>query len=354
MVSASTLNLEKPLSQIEGETSSKVPNRNNGKKPEVDFTPTTQTEWLLNRLFPPKERVLFKQELREYDTNSILYANVLIYGDQNSGKSELMRALAEKAVERYGEDEVNAVNVHQDVNLALDKAIADCPYNFLYLDDMTCVKVGDEPINQYFQIRHIMKRKTGRSQGLIVTFLACHDFFQLQKQFRTNFKCLIAKSAPANRFDRNHLAGYIGEEGIALLTKFEDQRWIDQDKYGSAIFSWGLRAAVMDLPMATRDYLLNLKPTVTSTTQWPSQPAHIRSSEWPPQPEYPQRFDPYTGLPLAQQEYGQAHLMTYGEVYPSQPRRRKPRNPRSFNSNRNSRRPSSYYPQHYSRWPGWS
>lgn len=71
----------------------------------------TDNTTFLDGLFLPEDVVVVPTENRPYESNAIVWRNVLIYGSQGSGKSETVRAIVEKAVEKYGSDNVNAVQI---------------------------------------------------------------------------------------------------------------------------------------------------------------------------------------------------------------------------------------------------
>lgn len=217
----------------------------------------------MDKLFPPEERIFFERKVeRPYKQNSIMFANILIYGGQGDGKSELMRFLTEKAVEKYGEDRLSAVNVIGNVENSFKYGIEDKPIAIIYLDDMTKKKVEDDTINQFNRIRHIMMKHADIDQGLIITCLATHSYFQLQKDFRTNHDAILFRRRPENDSDRRWMEKQIGENATKLVGQWTKDRWEERKNYDKTIFSWKMDTVpvvgMMSTPMAEKDYVVYL------------------------------------------------------------------------------------------------
>lgn len=170
-------------------------------------------------LFPPTRIILRPSEV-SYDVNNIYQRQILLVGGQRSGKTTTARMIALMACKKYGVENVNAV-VADEYELLMGHGIKNKLVNVLFFDDATLQKVEKQSLRDYFRIRHVVKTKTGRSYGLVVTVFGTHDYFALPKSFRTTCNIMIWKSAPTNRFDKRHTIEHIGEMGYAFLQSLE-------------------------------------------------------------------------------------------------------------------------------------
>src|SRR5437899_7392882 len=92
---------------------------------------------------------------RPYNTNDILHRNIVVYGAQASGKTEFNRALAEKYVEKYGEDEVAALLSRLFPRLIKSVgAVRDRPVQLFVWEDASLKKQRDEELAAFFNVRH--------------------------------------------------------------------------------------------------------------------------------------------------------------------------------------------------------
>jgi len=216
------------------------------------------SKWLFDRMFPKKDIIFFKKKEVPYETNGITFRNVLIYGAQGSFKTNTVRGLAEEAVKRYGESEVNATNILGNINLVFGDALMNKTANIIYVDDITGVKLGDEQLQSFNRIRHLLKDKTGMDQGLVITIFGAHGYFEIQKALRVNFNGVIATTHPDNDRDKSSLRRRIGNKGIEVLASVREnvERGITDYR---KVFAWGDRSGVMDLGLPDQNYLVDFK-----------------------------------------------------------------------------------------------
>lgn len=142
------------------------------------------------------------------------------------GKTEIVRSFVEKAVKKYGIENVNARYIPKGEYLpyllkyGLDKKLIQ----ILFTDNATLSRIPDNVIENYFTLRHIWYKKTNRPYGYILSFIAAHRFFGCNKCLRTDNDVYIFLNSPTSPFDVSITKRYLGEEGIARLEYYEKER----------------------------------------------------------------------------------------------------------------------------------
>lgn len=175
-----------------------------------------------NYIFPQRHILLRKPDV-SYKTNNIFQRQMLIVGGQQSGKTTSAQMIALKAIDLYGQSNVNAVS-SRDFELLMNHGIKRKLVNILYFDDATLTKVPNDTLRDYFRIRHIMSKKTGYENGLIITIVGTHRFHSMPKELRSTCNVSLWKSSPTNPYDRRTALGFIGDDGIQFLESIELQK----------------------------------------------------------------------------------------------------------------------------------
>uniref|UniRef100_A0A6H1ZZG1 Uncharacterized protein n=1 Tax=viral metagenome TaxID=1070528 RepID=A0A6H1ZZG1_9ZZZZ len=217
---------------------------------------------LYNLLLPSMKHIKFVPKT-SYVTNSILFKSVLIYGKIGSGKSEIYRSFVEKAVKKYGIENVNAQYVTKGKYLrylleyGLDNKLIQC----LFVDDATLSKIPKDVMEDYFRIRHKWYELTNRPYGYILSFIAAHRFYGVHLSLRSDNDTYIFLTSPTSPFDRSVTKKYIGEEGIARLQFFEEQRSKRlNSKYKSySIFNARGQTGTLIAKLARRSYMSEVR-----------------------------------------------------------------------------------------------
>lgn len=182
-----------------------------------EFSEYTITEFY-DLIFPNKSEIDWKPTVK-YITNNILWKSLLIFGDKRTGKTELIRRTAEEAVHRYSKEELEALSMRGShaMNWLGMPFMNFKQKKVLLLDDLTGQKMGKSQVENWFNMAHIMSNRIKSNNGLLMTFLATHDYFALDKRMRIGFDGMLVTSLTTNPSDVRWLTKVIGTEGVTLL-----------------------------------------------------------------------------------------------------------------------------------------
>jgi len=197
------------------------------------------------RLGDITDRVL-KIIFQEIPEDSIRFRHLVIFGQPESGKTTMLRKLAEIAVMTYEpQDQLigfrylfgansEQVNIIAGYRLGdLLPHINDKPVQLLIIDDAARGAhsrrgMGDEvveDIRDFYEIRHIFERK--RKNGVIIVAWSIQRFKTLDITFR-NGHVLLFKTAGADPGDESEIRGFVGDDG------YDGLRAISRDIYEKA------------------------------------------------------------------------------------------------------------------------
>ena len=185
---------------------------------------------------------------------NVLWRSCIIIGAPGSGKTETMKKIVEFGVERYGgEERVNAVegNLYDVLYWGIDLR----PVQILCCDDFTLWRFPDKVKRDYFRVRHIYEKVTGRSYGLIVTILVTHRLHEIEKVFRHDVDLMIWKSVPSNPYDYNLAHRLLGEQVIRELRRHYRCRVVNTKSYGYAGWHSYGESGITYFPRARVNYL---------------------------------------------------------------------------------------------------
>ncbi len=141
--------------------------------------------------------------------NAIEYHNLLIIGEQGSGKTTLARTLALALKQRYGDSstfcgiQVGGLGALLEYGTRVHGSVW-----FLVGEDLTLSRIPRQFVSAFFQVRSLIMARTGLNRGLVVTAFNSHTLFGIERNLRTTFNMLILKSIPANPYDRGLLKRY--------------------------------------------------------------------------------------------------------------------------------------------------
>lgn len=159
--------------------------------------------------------------------NSIEYRNILVIGDQGSGKTTIDESLAYALALRYHAPLKVCMAIQTagiDVLIDVASRNAASAY-FLCGADLTLAKIPKDQVNRFFQVRHVIQDGTGVRRAIVVTSLESHTLFGIEKNLRTTFTMMFVKSIPTNPYDRSLLKRYIDPD---LLNGFERTHTADE------------------------------------------------------------------------------------------------------------------------------
>ena len=130
---------------------------------------------ILDSVFPSAVQIN-RKSATGYDTNDIMQKQIFVYGKQGSGKTELMRGIAEYLAEKYGAENINVRIAKGDLEILINKGLENKLVNFLICDDATLEKIPRQTLIDFFRIRHLLKERTKRNNGLVITAIISHRF----------------------------------------------------------------------------------------------------------------------------------------------------------------------------------
>lgn len=185
---------------------------------------------LLDYIYPPLDQLLSKPLVK--GGNAIEEKHIIVYSKQGGGKSSTVQYLIKKAKEKYGDENVNALEGEPEELLIF--GWSKKPVDILVFEDITCKKLSSDVLNMFFQARHIKKEFTGLDKGLIVIFITAHRYHGIPLELRTDADVMIFKHAPINMYDYHVVKNLVGEDSVKLMEKLRDPR--NPEKYKSYSF----------------------------------------------------------------------------------------------------------------------
>jgi len=211
----------------------------------------------------PDISIINKVPSNDYD-NAIIHKKIINYGDTGTGKSSLARSLVEKLVNKYGVDNVNAVESNSIENAIL-YGLNNKPIQVHILEDFTLKDESRDTLRSYFRIRNIWKKEYNRSNGLIVSIFNLHRFYSSMVEVRSTANVLIIRSDSINPYDHSHLKKMIGDDGINDLRILEELR----DNYPelkdySPFRTRSKLVGLLKLPLSKVNYVNDVKDIIKS------------------------------------------------------------------------------------------
>jgi len=231
------------------------------------------TERVLATMFPP------------IPENCIRFRHIVLFGQPESGKTTMLRNLAEVAVHTYNgqADEYQAfryifgtdnrvVNIKAGYRLGdLLTHIDDRPVQLLIVDDAArCAHarrgMSDEiveDIKDFYEIRHIFERK--RSNGIVIVIWSVQRFKSIDVTFR-NGHVLLFKTAAIDPQDAAEIKNFVHDFGYGFLTKITEEIYENINDNAKSItavrISWDEKRGIgyMRTTMPMHDYLDWIEP----------------------------------------------------------------------------------------------
>ena len=197
----------------------------------------------LDLLFPSLELL---PHSRGPNDNAIEQRSAFIFGGQSEGKSDTAIYLVEKAVERYGTENVSAQTVQgENLREALDGWQEGKLVQIKVVENLTNVRFKEDEIRDLFRIREKMADHTGVREGLCILLATGHRFFDVPIAFRYDPDFFIIKSLPTNKHDRDFVRNLIsegdndiGEKNLKILTESEMHRLEEPERKGECFITY--------------------------------------------------------------------------------------------------------------------
>jgi hypothetical protein len=177
------------------------------------------TKYFFEHFFPSMEKIMYVNPNISYANNTYYY-NILLSGDMRSGKSTMANAIAAYAINKYGEENVNAIYDNKgSLENILVNGLQDKPVNVLFCDNATMVKQDKDVLRQYFTMRDIYRENFGKSNGLIINMLSLHRYHGVPIELRSNVDAIIFRDSSLNPYDKNLIKKFIDDFMLEQLLK---------------------------------------------------------------------------------------------------------------------------------------
>jgi hypothetical protein len=167
------------------------------------------------------------------EDNAIKQRTVIVYGRQDSGKTNTACVIAQAVRDLYGPKQVTIRTVPaEEFRSILDSKWSSRPVQVIVLEDTTDVEFTEKEAKEFFRIRHVMAERANRRDGLCVVVFTLHRFHDMPISFRSDYDSLIVHSVPMNDYDYNFIERKITRAGVDKIERAEAE-----DTRGLAIVS---------------------------------------------------------------------------------------------------------------------
>ena len=201
----------------------------------------------------------------------IRFRHVAIFGGPESGKSNALRYLAKKAVEKYGADKVNAVSSYK-FGYLLDK-LDEKPVQLILVDDAVRGHhsrrgfESTQDIEDFYELRHIFEKKG--KQGVLITVFASQRYKSLDIIFR-GAQVKIYKTISGSKVDNEQIIDDVGVKGFEVLRRITREIYEKcNDKYKSlsiAKIKWEDHCGLFKTRLVVEAPIRFIKPPVEVRT----------------------------------------------------------------------------------------
>ena len=155
---------------------------------------------------------------QDREDNAIKQRVILIQGSQESGKSNTARVIVQALRAHYKDKGVSVQWVQgENFKEILDGKWAHKPIQCIVIEDITDCKISELAARDFFRIRHVMSKKTGRREGLCVLIFTLHAFYDMPISFRRDYDSLIIQRLPMGKSDIQFVEENIGTERVKVL-----------------------------------------------------------------------------------------------------------------------------------------
>lgn len=248
----------------------------------IEHTPSTMSAQMVSPTAPdssiPDATELFLRHIPTPDKlrepkygfqNAIEYRNILVIGDQGSGKTTIDQALAYALGRQYANARYYAAIEHGGIAGLLNDVQRYAADAYMLVGaDLTLAKIPKNQVQAWFEIRHLIHQATGLRRGIVVTSLEGHTLFGIERNLRTSTAMMFLKSVPTNPYDRSLLKRYFGPK---LLEQFERVRESDPQ----SVLVWDPQYAphgtLATVNVPPHNVLTPILPTIQHTPWWESK-----------------------------------------------------------------------------------
>lgn len=212
-------------------------------------------------IFPSKDKVLKCEDCG--DDNPIYHSKIVVYGDQRYGKTAFNRKIAELAMLKYGELNVNAIESRY-IEFMLVCGLNSKPIHIMNYDDFTLHKEDDKWVKCTFKIRNILNKVYGLRNGLAISLYSTHRFHSIMPEIRSTANCVVFKSSSLNPYDLSIIKKLIGDDGLHDLSIIEHYSTIDDSILSYSVVNirgYGVGLLKYDKPLCNRFTFVDSKNT---------------------------------------------------------------------------------------------
>lgn len=161
-------------------------------------------------------------ESQDKQDNAIKQRVILIQGGQESGKSNTARVIVQGLRGHYKNKGVSVQWVQgENFKDVLESKWNHKPIQVKVIEDVTDCKISELIARDFFRIRHVMAKKTGRREGLCILIFTLHAFYDMPISFRRDYDSLIIQRLPMGKSDLQFVEENIGSEGVKVLEEAE-------------------------------------------------------------------------------------------------------------------------------------
>ena len=142
-----------------------------GAFPSVDQKLPELSVWQYLQALLPSEL----PHSQDREDNAIKQRVILIQGSQESGKSNTAKVIVQGLRGHYKAKEVSVQWVQgENFKEILDGKWTHKPIQCIVIEDITDCKISELAARNFFRVRHVMSKKTGRKEGLCVLIFTLH------------------------------------------------------------------------------------------------------------------------------------------------------------------------------------
>lgn len=187
------------------------------------------TSKFLDYYLPDTESILFSDKGIPY-ANNVIFRSMILFGFPGSGKTTAANSIAGWAVEKYGEEQVNA-RISEDGSLTnLHQGLRDSLVNILFSDNTTLAKQDSIAIQDHFKLRNIFANQFQKRNGYIFSIIALHRYHGIPVELRSCIDGILIRDISLNPYDRTILKDFIDDdEMFEVATNLTDERITDKD-----------------------------------------------------------------------------------------------------------------------------